>query len=544
MALGVSLVFLSGAMLRRGSGRDVYATIFREWTWAAALGLSLLAAAWEAGMNLIGAVLVAAVLLPGAGVALLRGGEAFRPRAPDRAVPPSPARGGDWAVRSAFAAVAAALAFQGDLLSAAGAYVPVRLMCLASSVALLAWSLRRWDHKSAPPGAAQGAGMASGVPAVLLLQAALALLGSGGGAGGVLCLIGAALLQVPLAVMAGGALSRQRRRLAAQGMRGRVYLANVFWGLGAGCGVSAALGEVPHGPVVLLMLVIALMAAGLLRGVASARTSGVGLRWAAWGGVLLCAASGGAVSVFAGPHGSAAASLPACAQRWRSSRITDVTEAMLSARRGRWWIVAGCLDDIPSKLPNGVRVALSPPAPAVRPPLPAGWSKAAQGGATGDFLMGSQVVRDCFDGLLLAPVPADCPDAWRYYNFRTLRRCASHVHAGGVVLLRVQARRAALGAALRIARTFHSIVGSGWLVAEMSDEGIDMLLVGPAGVVKPPASDNDAVAVVELEHLWDGLPDVRTLRLTRPGAAEADITYWTLFLHLRDVRSPTTSPAP
>jgi hypothetical protein len=113
--------------------------------------------------------------------------------------------------------------------------------------------------------------------------------------------------------------------------------------------------------------------------------------------------------------------------------------------------------------------------------------------------------------VLLAPMPADHPDAWRCYAPPVLRRCRQKLHDGGVMVLRTQAGPGGIDDALAVARAFERVLGGGWAVVALVDGRLDMLLIGatePAdavGIARPWRPRAPAGAfVVPLERLCPG----------------------------------------
>jgi len=87
MALGVAVVLLVSGMVRMGSGRDIYATVFREWLWALAIALGVFGACWRFGLN-VPAVAVTMAPVLGAAALLVAGrqGATVRPQRVQRPI--------------------------------------------------------------------------------------------------------------------------------------------------------------------------------------------------------------------------------------------------------------------------------------------------------------------------------------------------------------------------------------------------------------------------------------------------------------------------
>ena len=79
-----------------------------------------------------------------------------------------------------------------------------------------------------------------------------------------------------------------------------------------------------------------------------------------------------------------------------------------------------------------------------------------------------------------------------------------------------------LGEALAVVESFRSAVGSGYLLGQMQDGALDMLLVGPAGAVARPAVP-PGVFVVDLAGLDpSGPPQASALDLLAQACLEGD----------------------
>jgi hypothetical protein len=151
---------------------------------------------------------------------------------------------------------------------------------------------------------------------------------------------------------------------------------------------------------------------------------------------------------------------------------------------------------------------------------------------------------DFYDGVFLAPIAADHPQAWRCYNEQILRRCKTlaEMHnrnpegvTYGIVVLRTQVGRDRVRDALAVARTFHQAVRMGLAVVAVGRNGLDMLLVGPMEAIqaqygkegKKILEDVEAnlvnlvrnepdVFVVPIEELWEAYPGISPIRIANP----------------------------
>ncbi|MCK4600855.1 MAG: hypothetical protein KAU28_00215, partial [Phycisphaerae bacterium] len=208
---------------------------------------------------------------------------------------------------------------------------------------------------------------------------------------------------------------------------------------------------------------------------------------------------------------------------WRSENITTALAKVMADRSGerttggRWWAVTITRENLPADLPPHVSIVYSAPDYAAVPP--GAWSEMIIPGSEGDFLQAAQTGPEKFDGVLLAPLPADHPQAWRCYNATILARACRRVHRGGVICIRTQARRGRLDAALSVARTFYgeaAKVGAVWAVADFHRGEMDLLLLaGPARAVEKLKAARGAF-VVPAERLWSGRMHIRPITIARP----------------------------
>jgi hypothetical protein len=537
VALGLTVAFLAGTIVRAGSGRDVYASLCRDWFWAAGGGFALFGLWWWAGGNILGLAAVTGLALAAMGAAaFLRRQLTRRPRKLVRPVE-APSRRLRWGVRVGYAALALALAIQGRLLSDAwGAALAGQSVHLAATMALLALFLGRADRRSRLPSATQAVGCAIGVLAGLFVQGALVTASVGGGALAMVCTALAAGAQIPLAAMAAIIFSRQRQAFARAGGRPRAYAAAASGGLALGTLVYLLLVCTGGGRTAFAALGLVALAAVVVRAVLNVSRPKVQLKWVVACVVLLAAAAACVVeavqvatasvgrmrtgawltSAVSDEDGREVHFLPGRAP-WRSPQLTRAVRNIVSrkANRGRWWIVGGGGGDLGNPLPNEVHPtrAYLDLAAAPEPPR----REARPSDADRCFLSGLRVRRSAppYDGIYLSALPADHPQAWRCYNEQTLRRCAARVHTGRPILLRIQARPAALGSALAVAKTFYRVVPTGRAIIAYGGGNLDMLLVGPGGRVS--AADVPAgCVIVPLARFWKRWPTVRPIRILHP----------------------------
>jgi len=497
IALGVGVTFLVTVRLRGGSGRDVYATTCREWLMGVSVGLVALGVAWWTAADLLGVALVACVALVGTAAALLQRAKlTVRPR--PRAWPVESS--GRWADRAGIASSSAVgtavLLVQMRLLrDFAGVGLGGCLCWAGASIALLAVLLTKADRRSRPPSAAQQVGATLGFLCGVVLQGALGARCVAGGAVAVACGLLAGAAQWPLVALGTMVVSRQRRVFATGGGRAKSYVASVSLGAGVAMAVYAAASAAAAVAPVGIAACLLGMAVAVARGFAAARRRAQRRQWALLGSALIAVTAVAPVLAGAGPWGARAglwlSSAWAGAERGthvllpagscgpgRSRAVTDAVAEVFAAHPGRWWVVAGETGRVLDRpLPVTVTAWRSHPDPTALPPsLPTPPGQVAWG----SFLY--EAARDGrrFDGLLLAPLPADHPEAWRCYVPVVLHRCRRKVHPGGVIALRTQVARGGLDRALSVARAFEEVVGPGWAVVAPCGEGLDMLLVGPA----------------------------------------------------------------
>jgi len=522
-ALAMSVAFLAGAILRGGSGRDVYASICRDWLWAVSAALAIFSLTWWAGANLLAVMLAAAAaLLLGAMVLFSRQRLTIRPRRLIRPVDAAGRRGRRLAIFADFAAVVVVLLVQFHLLGRLGVLsLGGRVLWAALSLGLLVLFLKRADRKTRPPGGAQGAAAVVGVAAGVLMQSGLVMAGASGGIAAAACVSMAAGAQVPLAALAAMLLSRHRRLFAIGGGRARAYVASASAGAAAGflayLAVALLAAHRPALPAVsVLVAAMAVLAGGCVCGVTRARRTGGQLRWAWWAVVIMSALAAGAIAQV-----RASGASPGIL-RWRSGGVTRAVAEVMSGHPGRWWVVGDSPADLPDPVPAGVRTVYplleffggGSPARTVPPTVWAGCER--------------------FDGILLATLPADHPQAWRCYNERAIRRWHAGLHEGGVLALRVQARRGGLAAAIAVAKTFREAIGAGWAVGAMHDGALDLLLVGPADRLDHRPSRRDGIFVLSCKRLCQVAADVPAILLTRPASRHVaerhlgagELTYW------------------
>ena len=541
MAIGIAAVAHGFSAVRRTFGRDPYGPLCRDWLWATAVGTGLFGLSWWWGMHMMGLAVVMATLLLVATMAMSRRGRIPISRA-GAVLERGPQRRGKTAISAAFAVLTLILLVQGRLLGdITNVSFGVRICCGAASLALLAVFIGRTDRKSRPPGQAQEVGSAIGVVAVAIMQAALAIACYQGRNVAGVCGALAAACQVPLMAMAAVVLSRRRRLFAAGGGGFAAYASSASAGAGMGVLTYMILCSLPAGYILLLAAALAVWAGRVIRGIARGQRPANERMWALSGLSLMVAVAGALLisvhdaklavgpatpgfwlsAVRRGGHKQAGC-LPIL-RTWRSKRITEAIVKIMAdpddptgqrGHTGRWWVVAGGRRDLPEVLDSRVYEVGSVPDPAAVPP--GVWRDILVRGSERDFLQAAHTGSELFDAVFLAPLPADHNQAWRCYNYRTLRRCRNRVHGGGVVLLRTQAAGNDLAAALAVARTFHRAVGTSWAVVELHEGTVDLLLVGPAKAVTW-RSWREGLTAVSTERLSADWREIAPIRLVNPS---------------------------
>lgn len=537
IACGIALSFLMTGMVQAGSGRDIYASVFREWLWGIAGGLGVFAVCRQWGLSVQGVVSITAVaLLGGAGIIFQRLKVTTRPGQIRRPVE-NPSLSRRLGIALMFGVIALAIIFQLRLFyDAAGIGLAGAGLWMSASVGLLSIFLRRVDHKSRPPGNPQQIGASVGACGTLLLQGALLISGTSGGIVGVVCCLGGLALQVPLTGMAALILSRQRRTFAYAGGRARQYVCFASGGVGLAILGYMGIASIPGGPVIVFVGVLGLCVGWILKGITGAKRAADQLKWAINGTILLCSMTVGILGAIrhsastigrvrpgvwlttviarsgSNPSRPITGVLPN-PQFWRGKRIDQMLSEILERHKGRWWVVAGSANDLPRTLDPDVHVTISSPDPtAVDKNIRADPFAKARGRG---FFSVIRSPRELFDGILITPLSTDNPHAWRCYNTQTMHRALEGLQKGGLAVLRLQSRDGGMGLMLGAVRTFESIIGPCWIAFEHRAGQLDILIFGPAwGVRRPQGYEN--VIVCSSKRLWYEWPNVRPLSLLAP----------------------------
>ncbi|MBN1942144.1 MAG: hypothetical protein JW849_02515 [Phycisphaerae bacterium] len=586
-AVGLVCVLYASTVVRASGGRDTYASAYRDWLWGAAVGFAAFAVSWWFGANLIYLVFaVAGLILAAALTAVARMELSTHPRKELLPFGP-PSRWAAWRIAAGHAVLTAALLVQTRLLADVfGLSLTRRAFWAFLSLAILASFLSRIDRKGRAAGAKQISGAAVGVAVALLIQAAEFILGGALQAGRGWMLLFAVATQIPLAALGATLISHQRRTFAQAGGSAGAYLAAGFGGLLAAVVVYGILGVLADGEYILVILAAGMVLGGGIDGVRHSREWSHRLQWLGFSAGLCAAAlllifSAVAAAVPANRVVQPGVWLTAEGQRnralqqyrqdglWpretvhRSDIITDCLyeswtkdglpqeAGVFALRRGRWWIVSTAAEDLPETLPHRFYVTGAQPEP---PPQPRRYKRFPPLAHTApEFFryarLNFNAYQGCdyYDGVMLAPLPADHPQAWRCYNETVMRRCKRLAEmrnpdgsvALGLMVLRTQAAADHVRQALAVARTFHQTVRGGWAVVAIQRSGIDMLLLGPnealkahvlktgekttvlmedvvAELKKKLRRVHDDVYLIPIETLWEVYSDVTSVQLASP----------------------------
>jgi hypothetical protein len=626
VAAAFVLVLYGSAVVRAGGGRDTYASAYRDWLLASACGLGAFAVAWWFGTNLVyfifalaGAVLVASL------TSVSRGDLSTHPRKKMLPFGP-PARWAGWSIALSHAMLVLVLAGQARLLGdVLGLSFTRRLLWWGLSLVLLAYFLGRIDRKGRTPGRLQVCGCLIGVGAAVWAQATeLALCLTLDGASSALVAGLAVATQVPLAALAATLISGQRRDFATAGGSVGRYLAACAAGLAGACLFLWLVGAWGLTAWALLSVMGAMMIFGAALGAWHARRRRDRAGWLAWTFVLLLAFGAGIYSAVAAASevlGTAQAGvwLTSTTRRnrplreqlqqgvlppeevSRNERITRCIAEAFRRRKGRWWHVCSDARDLPARAEGGTFdpvyarlfiVGSNPEAPRA----PSRWDRwPIVTPSAESFLRYARLNYvaatgyDFYEGIFLAPLPADHPQAWRCYNELTLRRCRRMTElvgyerqgeAGplrpvlhhGLMLLRTQASADRVRQALRIARTFdeavstprrlgqreHHVSSPGWAIVSLRQGGLDMLLIGPADACGSPEVSGSLMAelakivaddydtfLVPIRRLWPDWKNISPIYIFNPpGERLADTpSLEGLREHLQLVQPFTARPA-
>ncbi len=544
LALGLSVLLLATGLIRHDRGRDGFASALWDWTWGACLASAALALAWRAGANLLIVLSsAAAVLVLAATMLLWRAGPVMHPRRFVAEAEPWGLLARRATTIGGFAASAVAMLVQlRSLCDIWSAGLAGQAAWAAMSLAVLTVFMGRYDERSRAASSISAVGGVIGLVCGCVMQSAMAMtcLWAQEGGKSFLALVSAVLAaaaQIPLAAILGIVLSRQRRLFAAAGGTPRIFLADAASGAGVGIVLYILALAVQAVGWLFPVLILGVLAAGVLRGMRLDPSGRAVRAWAAIGAVLCCSMAAtllapltqlarriGAISPAVNlssvirPDADGSGRLDGYLPfhpTWRGGGVSAALEEIAASpqHRGRWWVLSGSDGDIPAA-PAGVAMTLSPQRRQDRldSPNPI---------ATAIDLPNPDIQRRNFDVILMCTVPADSPQAWRFYNDRALRKYQRRLRDGGCLMVRFQVSLSHWGKALAVAKTFHEIVGSGWAIVETTADRADWLLVGPESAVAPP-SPHEEVSIVALYKLWDKWPWITSIRATNPSNTGRD----------------------
>jgi len=233
----------------------------------------------------------------------------------------------------------------------------------------------------------------------------------------------------------------------------------------------------------------------------------------------------------------------------RSKDITDCLAGIFERRKGRWWIVASDERDLPNPETSDQtvysrisRIGANPQPPSIPkkydrwPPLSHSYPNSFRSARL-------DLGHVFYDGVFLAPIPADHPQAWRCYNKTMMRHSCRHAQSRntdghlsqGIVVLRTQTSENHVRNALEVAKTFYEIVESGWAIVAIKKNGLDMLLVGPndalaarhsggnritkdvVAFLRERTRNCDNVFLIPLKELWRAYDVEEIMLLNPPG---------------------------
>lgn len=587
-AVGLVCVLYASTVVRASGGRDTYASAYRDWLWGAAVGFFAFAVSWWFGANLIYLVFaVAGLILLAALTAVSRMDLSTHPRKELLPFGP-PSRWAVWRIAAGHGAVAMVLLVQVRLLGDVfGLSLTRRALWVFLSLGLLVFFLSRIDRKGRPVGAKQLSGAVIGVAAALLSQTAEIILGGSlaTGRGWMLCF--AVATQVPLASLGAILLSHSRRVYAQAGGSAGSYLTAGIGGLLAATVAWKLLGAYSSGGYTLMFLAGIMILAGGAYGVRHSRDWSHRGQWIGFSaglcGMMLLAmftacaeATPDKQIIQPGSWLTVAGRRNRALQRYyqdgllpretvHRSEILDEClyeswmeegrrkdDGIFARRRGRWWIVCTAWKDLPDEMPGRFYVTGAQPEP---PSQPRRYKRFPPLAVTcPEFFRYARLNYnayqgcDYYDGVMLAPLPADHPQAWRCYNETVLQRCKRMVEMKnpdgtndyGIMVLRTQVAPENVRRALAVARTFHQTIRSGWAVVAVQRSGIDMLLLGPdkameekilktkdgpvvlmsdvlEGLKNKLRRVHDDVYLIPIEDLWEVYSDVEPVRLANPA---------------------------
>ncbi|HNX26704.1 MAG TPA: hypothetical protein PKK48_04785, partial [Phycisphaerae bacterium] len=513
VAAGLFAYFYASKVVRESSGRDVYAGCYRDWIWSAALGFFIFALSWWFGANLIVLVFsIAGVLLVGAFTEISRMEMATHPR---KAMLPfgPPAPQTQWMLTLLHAGLTLVLIAQCRMLSDIFSLsMTRRCLWLFMSLGLLGYFLGRVDRKGKTLSSLQTTGAVIGLGAGLLGQATELILCNYLKVGVGITVFFAIATQIALASLAAELISHQRRTFAVSGGTIGGFLLAVAGGITGGITIFGLLTWLPATGKIAGAIPIAMIIAGSYFGVKHLRKDDHRKPYIIWCSLLAVSFTWGLIDSCR----KAAANIDGEVSigSWLTSIVKDTPKAkthvqngvlpanavkcneiitrclyearedkdgkimedgLFSHRRGKWWVVATDAADMPHDTPYRFYAFGSNPQPPHvakklkhrYPPLSYSCPDYLEY-ASLNFTAGLGC--DFYDGIFLAPLPADHPQAWRVYNERVMRlvnnlteslnpdKTVSH----GLVLLRTQTTQNHTRRALSVARTYYEVIRSGW----------------------------------------------------------------------------------
>ena len=569
LGLGFAAIVFASNVVRSGSGRDTYAACYRDWLWGIATGFAAFGIAWWFGANLIFMVFaIAAVIIIVSFTAVSRMELATHPRR--RMLPfGAPEKFTRLKIVITHAAIVLVLILQvrmfGDIFALS---MTRRMVWVFLSISMLVYFLGRIDRKSRPPSKTQAAGAVLGIAAAATAQGTEFILClSLESSTWIVVLLGIAT-QIPMTALTAMLVSQQRRLFSIPGGTAGRYFTSVSGGIALAvlgyiffCNLDAGLVIVmwiAAGAIILAGLTVAkhkkemfpklgMVVCSLLLGAAMV----VGA-WRTYRGVVHSLGE-----IQPGVWLSSRVKILTAKRQFdmhgvlplnmveRSQDITDCLAGIFERRKGRWWIVASDQSDLPNPETSDLtvysrisRIGANPQPPSVPkkykrwPPLSHSYPNSFRSARL-------DLGHVFYDGVFLAPLPADHPQAWRCYNKITMFHCYRHAKnknadghlAQGIVVLRTQTSENHVRDALGTAKTFYEIIQSGWAIVAIRKNGLDMLLVGPdealtarqsggtrkdvVAFLRERTRNCDNVFLVPLKELWKAY-DVEEITLRNP----------------------------
>ncbi|MCE5279603.1 MAG: hypothetical protein ABFD92_02950 [Planctomycetaceae bacterium] len=580
MGLGMASLLAGARLVRRELPGPSFSALVVDWAAALAGAIALLGLLFGQGVNMLGLAAMAgfAMLLAAFGLLQQRQAQGSSRRVSAAASlrgagPPAATVGGAALV----AGILVQLRFLEDLL---GLGTGDQAMAVAAMLGLLALCLnrsrRRCDAISGREQLAAGAGAVT----IVIVQAALMISFANRSEAIWICVPVAAALQIPLSMLAACLLTAGQGDFMRRGGRVEQWVAPLVFGGGLGVLAYAIFASLPWGGWMLAGVAATACLAWMVVW-ASGRRLATAAAWAWWVPLLLASASVGLWSAVleararSGPltvgvwltseatsAGVQDVSYLPTGKTWHSEALTEAVVQVMSGttgrqsavagHRGRWWVIRGSRDDFPlQRVPPRVSMVHSTADPAAVPrrrpssrpasrgasvdmvsgflaeagALPSGiWQEALVRGSERDFLQAALTgaAMERYDGAFISPLPADQPQAWRCFNYQTLRRCRGRVHDKGVVVLRTSCDGANMAAAVAVIKTFHEAVGSSWAVVQFGPQRqVDLLLVGPAEAANWPQWRSGLQAVLTDDYYRDW-PTIAPISLALPGAHQAN----------------------